>query len=502
MSLKDQLARGIKATLLGRIVHITANGLLLILLTRYLLDPSTYGLLTLALSILTFYQLFSDLGLGKSAAKYVTEYRETNPGQVLHVLEQALKIRTVTVLVTATAALVSAKFVTDLIGEPRLLPLLSVGVLYIVANSYRGFNSILFQGFNQVSWTALLQITNSVGRVVFAVVFVVGVGWGVLGAFLGYVAGAALSALLGFVVLYTKFYSRHERSDTADEGLTRRIVEYSFPLTITRSAGIINGKLDAILIGYFLTPGAVGLYALGKQISSFALVPAGSLGFAVSPTYGEQKANEEMTHAARLYEQTLEYTLLLYIPAAVGLALVARPTTRLIFGSDYLGSVVVIQIFAAYIVLQALVQITTDALDYLGRAKTRAIAKGTTSFANAVLNVALIPVFGIAGAAAATVATTSVYTAVNLYAIHTELGLRVGALVRSAATVGFVAATMGGVVFLALPYITGLGTLFGVILLGGGVWAVLSVLVGPLDVGLLYGLLRGSETEARPDVSE
>jgi len=502
MSLKDKLTRGIKATLVGRIVHITANGLLLVLLTRYLLDPDTYGLLTLALSILTFYQLFSDLGLGKSAAKYVTEYRETDPGQVIHVLVRALKIRTVTILVTAVVALLSARLVTGLLDEPRLLPLLSVGVLYIVCNSYRGFNSVLFQGFNRVSWTARLQITNSVGRVVFAVVFVVGVGSGVLGAFLGYVAGAALSALLGGVVLYTEFYSRYDRADDPEEGLTRRIVEYSFPLTITRSAGIINGKLDAILIGYFLTPGAVGLYAVGKQITSFALVPAGSLGFAVSPTYGEQKANEQLDHAARLYEQTLEYTLLLYVPAAVGLVLVARPTTRLVFGADYLGSVVVIQIFALYLILQALVQITTDALDYLGKARTRAVAKGSTSLANVVLNVALIPPFGIAGAAAATVITTSVYTAVNLYVIHEELRLRVRSLVRSAGTIAFIAGAMGVVVFLAVPYVAGLGTLVGVVLLGVGVWAVLGVLVGPLDAEHLYGLVRGTDAQTRPEVSD
>jgi len=50
----------------------------------------------------------------------------------------------------------------------------------------------------------------------------------------------------------------------------------------------------------------------------FVLVPAGSLAFSVSPTYGEQKANDALEEAARIYESTLQYVLLLYIPAAVG----------------------------------------------------------------------------------------------------------------------------------------------------------------------------------------
>lgn len=502
MSGKKQIVRGVKATLLGRVVYVVSNGVLLLLLTRYLLDPAGYGLLTLTLSILTFYQLFSDLGLGKSAAKYITEYRETDSGQVLHILQQALKIRTLTIGITAVGALLSAHVVSSVLNEPQLLPLLSVGVLYIVFNSYRGFNSVLFQGFNKVSWTALLQVTNSLGRVVFALVFVVGVGWGVFGAFLGYVVGAALSAVLGFAILYKKFYPQYERTTEAEEGLTRRIVEYSFPLTITRSAGIINGKLDTILIGFFMAPGAVGLYALGKQISSFALVPASSLGFAVSPTYGEQKANDDMTHAGRLYEQTVEYTLLLYVPGAVGLFLVAEPVVRIIFGTDYLGSVVVIQIFSLYLVVQALVQITTDGLDYLGRARTRAIAKGSTSAANAILNVILIPEFGIAGAAIATVISAGIYTAVNLYVMYSEVALRVRVLLQSTAFIGGIAGIMGGVVFIARSYVTGLVTLAGVVLLGLGVWLVLSLTVGPLDIDYLYSLMRGEDTSASSDPAQ
>lgn len=486
--------------LVGRVIHIAANGLLLVLLTRFLLSPDEYGLLMLAISVLTVCQLFSDLGLGKSAARYLTEYRESERGQVPHILRRAFGIRTLTIVVTAVTVFAAAGLLTDVIGEQALGPLLGVGVLYLAANSYRGFTSVVFQGFNHVHWSALVQITNSVGRLVFALVFIVVFGLGAAGALLGYVAGAAVAALLASAVLYTKFYRDYEPAPEAEEGLTRRIVEYSVPLTVTRSAGVINGKVDMILIGYYMTSGAVGLYALGKQIVSFSLVPAGSLGFAVSPTYGEQKANDELDTAARLYEQTLRYTLLLYIPAAVGLILVARPTVTLIFGSAYAGAVPVVQIFGLYLVVQALVQITTDGLDYLGRARTRAIAKGTTAAGNAVLNVALIPPFGIAGAAAATVVTTTIYAALNVYVVHSEMSLRTGALARATGGILAVAGVMGGVVFAALPYVSGLVSLFGVVALGVVVWACAAVLLGLLDPAVVYRTLGIGRSE--PDVSE
>lgn len=497
MSVRNRLATGIKATLIGRIVRVGANGLLLLLLTRYLLDPTGYGLLMLGISVLTVFQLGSDLGLGKSAAKYITEYREGNEEQVRYILRESFKLRTGTILLTASLLVITAPFVAEFVGEPELRPLLYVGVFYLIGNSYRGFTTILFQGFNQVTWSAVIQITNNIARILFAVLFVSVFELGVLGALLGYITGAILSAILAFGILKTQFYEKYTATTTPETGLRRRILEYSVPLTLTRSAGLINGKIDSILIGVFLTPAAVGFYALGKQISSFALVPAGSLGFAVSPTYGEQKANEDLSRAARLYEQTLKYTLFLYLPAAAGLILVADPAIRLIFGGEYLGAVIVVQIFSAYLVMRAIVQITTDGLDFLGRARSRAIAKGSTAVANLGLNIVLIPVFGIAGAAAATVITTGVYTLVNLYIMHAELTLRLQELLRSICASSGIALGMGAVVLLCKPYLTGFIGLAGMVLIGLGTWAVLGLLIGPLDVRDFYRYLTENDPETQ-----
>lgn len=491
MSTTEGIARGLMTTLLGRIIRFAANGLLLIVLTRYLLDPASYGLLMLTLSILTLAQLFSNLGLARSAARYVTEYRETAPGQVRYILRRTIFVRTVAVVVTAVAILVGAGTIAGFVDEPDIVPLLYVGVLYIAVDSYRSYGSVVFQGFNSVEWSALAQIANSVSRLTLALVFIIGFGLGALGALLGYVIGAAVAATLSFGILYWRFYRRYDDANP-EQGLMRRVLEYTLPLTVTKSAGVINGKLDVVLIGYFLSSGPVGLYVLAKQITSFALVPAGSLGFSISPTYGEQKAAGNLDRAARIYETTLKYTLSLYVPAAVGLFLIAEPTVRYIFGPDYLGAVPSIQIFAVYLVLQAVVQITTEALDYLGRARVRAMAKGGTAGGNAVLNILLIPPLGIAGAAIATVLTTGVYTALNVYVMHREVSLRYTALARSLVTIAAVAGVVGVAVTAVRPFIRGIPMLLGTVALGVCLWAVVGVGIGLIELDLLYRTLGGN----------
>jgi len=191
-----------------------------------------------------------------------------------------------------------------------------------------------------------------------------------VGALFGYVAGLAVSTVFGAYVVYTRFYADYDRAEEPAEGLSRRMLEYSIPLTATRGANVLDKKVDTILVGILLNFTAVGYYTLAKQVSNFVAMPAASFGFTISPALGEQKNKQNLERASRLYEQSLEYVLLAYVPAVVGLALVAEPMIRYIFGTDYLGAVPVVQVFRGFILVNAVNKITSDGLDYLGRARS------------------------------------------------------------------------------------------------------------------------------------
>jgi O-antigen/teichoic acid export membrane protein len=242
-------------------------------------------------------------------------------------------------------------------------------------------------------------------------------------------------------------------------------------------------------VGVILSPVAVGYYTVAKQVSEFTAVPVSAFGFTVSPALGEQAAAGNVDRAARLYEESLRHVLLFYLPAATGLVLVAPPLVRHVFGTDYLPAVPVLQVFAGFIVVNAVNKVTNDGLDYLGRARSRAVAQGSMAGANAVLNVLLLPVLGVVGAAIATVLTYSVYTAANVYFIHQELSPALWALASDTGTVLVVAGGMGLLVLALLPYVSGVGSLLAVVAAGGATWAALAVLTGLLDVERVVGFL-------------
>ena len=478
MSLTDRIVEGFKATLGARMVRNVANGLLMILLARVLLSPDEYGLLYLVISIVAVAQLGADLGIGRSAARYVSEQKESAPSTVPFILRTSLRYRLVLIGLVVVGIALGRDLIAGVLDEPALSSLLLVGAIYLAFQSVYAYYLAVFQGFNRVDLSAKIEVVNNVARLLF-VVALTALGMGVVGALFGYVAGAVLGALVGSVLLYRRYRSYDD--DGGDRSLRNRLLKYSIPLTATHSASVIDNRVDTVLVGYFVNPVAVSYYVISKQISEFVMMPASSLGFSVSPTYGEQKANESLDHAARIYETTLEYVFLLYIPAAVGVFLVADPALTLIFGSGYAGAVPVLQVFGVYMIFQAVTKVTTNGLDYLGRANERAIAKGTTAVANAGLNVLLIPLYGATGAAVATVITYGTYTLANVYVMHSELSLDLVRIGRSFVLTSAVAAGMGASVLFLVPYASTLPTLVGVIAAGVAVWGVLVTISGLVD---------------------
>lgn len=471
---------GFRASLLAQAVRIVANGLVIVLLARFFLSPTDYGLLFLAIAIFGSTLFLSRAGIPKSAARYVTEYRETDPGQVRNIVRTSMTAVLVLAVTVGVALVLLRDVVAVIFAEPALVPLLIGGFFYICFRSMNSYLYTLFQGFNYITKASVISICSYTG-ILIGVVTLSMFGFGAMGALTGYVFGYGLGTVVGLLLLY-QVLRTYERSPI-EPGLRRRILEYSVPLTATNGASVLYKRVDTMLVGLFIGPIAVGYYVLAKQVSDFVIAPASSLGFTISPSYAEYKAANDDSGAARIYEMAFEHTMLFYVPAAAGLALVAEPMIEYIFGADYAGAVPVIQVLAIYIILDAIDNITNDGLDFLGRARHRAIVKMSTGGLNVLLNVLLIPTIGVVGAAVSTVICYGIMVSVNVYLIHTELSLALRRLGRSMVLIFGIAICMSVVVFVMMPLVNNIIWLFVVVGVGGLSWAALALASGIPDVG-------------------
>jgi O-antigen/teichoic acid export membrane protein len=471
---------GAKATFAGRIVYALSNAALLYVLTGYLLTPGEYGLLYTALAVLGVGTLLAGTGIPKAGARYVTEFLETAGDQVRPVLHRALAFRLLAATLAAVGLVAVHGTVARLVGEPALAPLLVVGGGYLLAHALMGFPRMMFQALNSVQWSALVRAIEGVSRFAFAVTLVA-LGYGPRGALVGFVLALAVAGFVGLVLFYRRYYVTLPPAGEPEPGLTRRLLEYSVPVSVVRGADVLDSKVDTVLVSALVGVTGAGFYTLARQIAMFVTMPVQSLGFALAPALGDQGASDRHEEAARLYERSVGNALLLYLPGALGLALIARPLVVHIFGTQYAGAVPVLQVLCIFLVVFAVNTLTSNSLDYLGLASMRARARGVTAAMNVGLNLALIPPLGVPGAAIATVLTYSLYTVANVYVIASRLPLDPGWLTRQLLKVAGVTLGVGAAVVLVMPFVTGLPALAAVVTAGVVTWASLSVLTGLVD---------------------
>lgn len=131
MTLARRVMRGLQAMLVAETARMVSKGLIVLLLTNYFLQPGEYGLLFLSISVLGTGLLFSYLGLAKSAARYITEYKTTDPSQIPHIITKTLRFNLLTIAVVSAVFVLGSEVIAQLVAEPSLQPFLEIGRAHV-----------------------------------------------------------------------------------------------------------------------------------------------------------------------------------------------------------------------------------------------------------------------------------------------------------------------------------------------------------------------------------
>ena len=186
-----------------------------------------------------------------------------------------------------------------------------------------------------------------------------------------------------------------------DKILAKEILKNSWPIMLAGGAWLISLKIDQVMIGSMLGNYEVGIYAAAvKLVEVWYFVP-GIICTALFPAIINAKITGE-----ELYKNRLKnfYILMAVIPIAMAIpvTIFAKPIIHIIFGSGYLEAVPILRI---YIWSSVGVFLNYAIYHYLvseNFIKTIFWTNLLTMFINIILNIVLIPAYGIAGSAWAT----------------------------------------------------------------------------------------------------
>lgn len=185
----------------------------------------------------------------------------------------------------------------------------------------------------------------------------------------------------------------------------RSYAAYGIPLSVSLIMALVLSGTDRLLIGAFLSEADVGVYHAGYSLANRTLDVAFIwLGSAAGPAAVAALEHGGLPALDRTAKEQSSFMVLLTLPAAVGLALVAEPLSDVLIGEALRDGAAQV---TPWIALSGLMAGWTTYYFHtaftLGKATKRLlIAMAIPALANVVLNLALIPIFGVMGAVYAT----------------------------------------------------------------------------------------------------
>jgi O-antigen/teichoic acid export membrane protein len=277
----------------------------------------------------------------------------------------------------------------------RVLWILALGIPAYAASSV--LISTL-QAFQEVRWRTFVKyISEPVVKVILTVVLL-WAGWNLGAALVAFVAALVLSVALGLAPLRRVLSLPPvgvPSSISVGEVLT-----YSMPLLGAVLVSSVAAKADILFLGYWQAAGDVGVYSAAFQTSAIIVLVLQSFESIANPLLSESIARKDRSQLDKMYKILLRWALTLSFPIFLVIALLPKELLAL-FGKNFEGGALCLVILAIGQIVNAGTGSANNILLLAGH--TRLVMWNTllVGIVQVALNLALIPRYGIVGAAVA-----------------------------------------------------------------------------------------------------
>lgn len=159
----------------------------------HILTKQEYGELGMVRSTINMFVVFGSAGLGLTATKYISEFRDKNKEKIASVYLLTNGFAFITGLVVAIIVLITApSLATNTLHTPHLLRPIRIGAILLFITILNGAQNGVLSGFEDFKSIAINTFIGSFAEAILLLV----------GAYYGGVAGAILGYGVSFIVLF------------------------------------------------------------------------------------------------------------------------------------------------------------------------------------------------------------------------------------------------------------------------------------------------------------
>ncbi len=355
------------------------------------MGAADYGVFSYALTLAGFFTLLIDPGLN---AVIMRDASKSDDERRIEIFSTTAFIKLVLLVVGVFFVVFVAPFFSTLPGAQILLPIVA---FIIVFDNLRDYLFCFIRIREKMELEAGIYLAMNIAIVILGFI-ALHVHPTPLNFGLSYVAGLSLGFL---AALWTArgylptIFSKFKKS------IIRPLLESAWPFAVTGALGILLTNTDILIISWMRTAIDVGIYSAGIRIVQvFYLIPT-VVQYATLPLLA-RLANKDNGKFRTVFERTIGTMFLLSIPLAIGGVVVGTQVMSAVFGSSYASGGLAFKILMLTMLVDFPATVIANAVFIYNRQKSLIVTSAIAGVMNIVFDLILIPPFGMAGSAIAT----------------------------------------------------------------------------------------------------
>tara|TARA_B100001758_G_C18407144_1_gene612898 strand:- start:58 stop:1416 length:1359 start_codon:yes stop_codon:yes gene_type:complete len=407
-------------------------GYLFTLVIANLFGAEGLGDYVLAIIILRLFTLFSKLGLDTTSIRFIASFALQNKWtSIIKFRKQVVSILSIS---SVFASLLMYFFAVS------IAELINANVLYIQINAFfvlpMTFFILHYQSLRGLKRIAEFSFFYRVSQTLFSLISAI-----ILYQFFttsdvpiyAYLISVLIVSLLSFI----SFRYWLNESSKGKESAEQEIISYStllkisIPLMFAQSVQFIMAWTDKLMLGAINTPNVVngmsnnieevGVYYAAFKLSMFAAVSLMAVNSIASPKFAEIFAKGDMQALKKIIQQSTKLIFWTSVPLALILFIFPHFFLGL-FGEEFRVGVSAFILLSLGRLISSLSGSVGNVLQMTGNQNIYAVILFFGSILNILLNLILIPIYGINGAALASMFSLIAWNASMVLVIKNKFG--------------------------------------------------------------------------------
>lgn len=404
ISLSNQLrkvAKGTGIVFIGSVLGTLLSFFARIIIVRYI-TPNEFGVLSLVLVVINILVVISLFGFEYSVPRYISHaFGKEDYLRVWATIKYSIKFAFSLSIISSFILYFLVPWLLHLFNKSDLINPIRILVFTIPSLVLTNLLISILRGLEDVKAKVYFQNIFPWGIRIVLLGLVILFGLSFKGVLYTYLISGILTVI--FIILYSKniIYKFAPAVPNSAPIINKEFIVFSLPLLCTSISLVMMSWTDTLMLGYFKSADIVGLYNIALLSSRFIDLPLQAMTFIYLPVASQFFAQGRLVELKKFYSSITKWTFFITFPVILTMFFAPKAFLHLFFGTNYINANIALQLLIVSKFVETFIGPNGMTMISFGKTNIVLYSTLTSISSNIILNILLIPKYGLEGAAVA-----------------------------------------------------------------------------------------------------